>query len=293
MIWTILQTIGVLMSGFSIFTAFVLYYKQKKDLNQKTIREAIANTRSVINEQYSILQTEFIYFYLEEYITNKYIQAFITETARYVEKNLNLTLDEIKNYCTKMAKNSKFFEVPVLHTCSIYMNFKSNNQEITKSIIYDLSELSDILELLKLYQTISMDIYHEIEKQITNATNSIDVICDVLLENKSIINNHAIINQKILKKYFDIFQEQYCDQINSLKAICDINEYILKKLFESDSSALDKYIKRKRNGNTIPNADGLKDFLTYITNNIPSYIFTPDDYLYCGTIIGGINENID
>ena len=61
MIWTILQTIGSLLSGISILTAFILYRIEQNDKYNKDIRKAIADTVTTIEEQYSLLKSNFIF----------------------------------------------------------------------------------------------------------------------------------------------------------------------------------------------------------------------------------------
>lgn len=242
MIWTVLQTIGSLLSGISILTAFILYRFEKRDLFVKGVRQSVADMRATIAEQYSLLESNFIFSYAEEYFSNNYIQHYLSDLGTYIENHLDKTSEEIKDYCRETNPWSPIIEFPILRQNPVQNQYCANNQRITKSIIYDLADIKGLARMLELFQQECLRLEQTISDGIINTDFGIDSICDVLIANRMYINNENILRRKLIQSYIQASSNIHTQQLAKLKAMYKVIEIILKKLFSFNDAELYKYI---------------------------------------------------
>lgn len=287
MIWTILQTVGSLLSGISILTAFILYRIEKNDIYVKGVRQAIADMRATLAEQYSLLESNFIFSYAEEFFSNRYVQHYLSDLGAYIENHLDKSPDEIKEYCHKSNRWSPMLDSPILHQNIIQDQYYANNVRIMKSITYDLADLKGLARMLELFQQESRDLERTIAEGITNTDFGIDAICDVLIENRVYINNENILRRKLIQKYIQCTQTKHGKQLVRLKAMYGVIEILLKKLFSFEDKALRKYISSCRK-QTFASYDRIQDEFMKIINDLPDSLFS-DCKTACSRIIGSID----
>ena len=289
MVWTILQTIGGLLSGLSIFVAFLLYKKERNESYIKDIRGAIADARATLSEQYQLLQTKYIYSYAEEYFSNSYVQLYINDLGLYIENHLDKSLEQIKEYWGRSISSSQLLELPILHQNTVHNQYNDNNRKITRNIIYDLADLKALIRLLSLYQREVISIDTSIEKKLTNSSFGINEICDVLINNKAYINNGNAIKRKLIQRYIDVSQVQYNTYLRKLQVIYDIIDVVLSKLFALEDAALQRYIKSSQNEKFYAKKT-LQEELEEVINSIPNSILGNSDKTACGRKIGNLDS---
>ena len=180
------------------------------------------------------------------------------------------------HHATHLAQKMNLFNYIPLNKSSTYSVFETNNQSITKDIIYNLIDFYDITMLLTLYQKKSTQIYSNIKESLVDPTLCIDIICDVLLANKTQLDNQKLLLHYIIMKYYTFLQKEYVFELKQLEAICDITELTLKKMFDLNDTILYKYSKNKRKYKL---EDSLQKNLNTIVNNIPETILSPEVYI--------------
>lgn len=112
MIWTILQTIGSLLSGISILTAFILYRIEQNDKYNKDIRKAIADTVTTIEEQYSLLKSNFIFSYVEEFFSNRYFRQYLSDLGAYIESHIDKNQMKLRSFAISLIDGRQCLILP-------------------------------------------------------------------------------------------------------------------------------------------------------------------------------------
>lgn len=268
MVWTILQTVGSLLSGISILTAFVLYRIEKRDIYIKQVRQSIAEMRSTIAEQYSLIEANYFFSYVEEYFSNKYVQHYLNDLGTYVGDSLDKTNDEIKKYCRESQKWTPMLTFPMVHQSEMPIQFYENNKTITKSITYDLADIKGIAQFLKIFQSSTNDLDEAVKHGITTTDFGIDAICDVLIENRTYINNENIIRRKLIQKYISVFKQKYEKQVQVIKTISQIIDLLLEELFSYSDNELYHFIQISRK-QTISPCENLHANLRNAIDSLP------------------------
>ena len=288
MIWTILQTIGSLLSGISILTAFILYRIEQNDKYNKDIRKAIADTVTTIEEQYSLLKSNFIFSYVEEFFSNRYFRQYLSDLGAYIESHIDKKPDEIKKFCHKSNRWSPMLDSPILHQNTIQEQYHINDAKITKSLTYDLADIKGLARMLDLFQEESRRLEQTIAEDIIGSDFGIDAICDVLIENRVDINNENILRRKLIQKYIQCTEDKNKKQIEKLSAMYEVIKIILKRLFSFEDKALRKYASSCRRQTPVPHNKTVQDEYTAIIKALPDRLFS-DCKTECSRKIGSID----
>lgn len=287
MIWTILQTIGSLLSGGSILTAFILYRKEKNDSDIREVRQSVADMRTVLSEQYSLLKNSYMFSYAEEYFSNRYVQHYLHDLGMYIENNLDKSLDEIKAYCRESKAWDLMLEFPILRQNVSQGQYCANNTKITRGITYSLADIKGLARMLELFQNEAYKLDNSIENGIKGSDFGLDAICNVLVNNRAYINNEDILRRKLIQNYTSILKSSYADHLKKLKAMHEVIEIVLEKIFSLDNKTLLKYISQSRKQSFTPHAK-LQDDYIEIIDNLPDNPFS-DCKMNCSRIVGSID----
>lgn len=288
MLWTILQTIGSLLSGGSILTAFILYRKEKNDSYIREVRQSIADMRTVLSEQCSLLENSYMFSYAEEYFSNRYVQHYLHDLGMYIENNLDKSLDEIKAYCKESKAWDLMLEFPILRQNVTQGQYFANNAKITKGITYSLADIKGLARMLELFQDEAHELDNSIENGIKGIDFGLDAICNVLVENRAYINNENILRRKLIQKYISVSKSSYADHLKKLKAMHEVIEIVLEKIFSLDNKALLKYASQSRKQSFTPH-EKLQDNYIEIINHLPDDLFS-DCKMICSRIVGSIDN---
>ena len=287
MIWTILQTIGSLLSGGSILTAFILYRKEKNDSDIREVRQSVADMRTVLSEQYSLLKNSYMFSYAEEYFSNRYVQHYLHDLGMYIENNLDKSLDEIKAYCRESKAWDLMLEFPILRQNVSQGQYCANNTKITRGITYSLADIKGLARMLELFQNEAYKLDNSIENGIKGSDFGLDALCNVLVNNRAYINNEDILRRKLIQNYTSILKSSYADHLKKLKAMHEVIEIVLEKIFSLDNKTLLKYISQSRKQSFTPHAK-LQDDYIEIIDNLPDNPFS-DCKMNCSRIVGSID----
>ena len=281
MLLAVLQTIGALLSGLSIFTAFIMYKKEKYDAHMRDIKESISDMHTVVNEC-NVLQHECIYSSINSFLSDDYIKIYVKELCKYTQNNVNITLGALKSYADGFSGELSCL-CATIYGSEIYNRHKQNNKKLTQCIIYNLSELLALTLLLKRFQKDYNDAYSFLDKTVTNHSNFTKILCETIINNKVIINNSELIMQKVKMQYVKNISDQYQFTQNEFNTIYQLCNYILEKFSSLDNYCINKYIRTGiKKGSKYDHNNEIKE----IIESIPDYILNANDKLKCGQIIG-------
>lgn len=288
--WEIISSVGSVLSGLSIVTAFILYRIEKRDNEIINIRKNLSSMKILVNEQSKLLRSNYSFVFAEDYFSNIFIEHCLSEICEYIEDNPQMMINDIKLNCKEIF--NKLIDYPFMCTNQVHGECIKNIKAIN-SIISELQILPDLNIIVQLFLKEFDLLDDHLYKVLLSEEFVKDSVCVVLLKNIYNINNNELIKGALAQSFSCNSNLKLNKILNTIKVITMIFNYIIDDVFLFDDKKMRTFIKnQKARKNNVPivskQNESEKDNIRNILNEFKEYSIKFDNLEKCFEELGKI-----
>lgn len=200
-IWSIVDSMGSILSGLSFASAFILYNKTKRDEYIVSVRNSLIDVNDFLSTINSFMLKEEVYNSINSYLSLNYIQLAIKKFSEYIADNLNTNTEKAYAYWKEEISAQLEHVSAINYVTSEKLD--AINNSIDRLLIHELSKIEIFVSLIKKYKSLTSTLNSNISNVLISDETAIKGICETLCTNKTILLDFDATKQRIIKSYID------------------------------------------------------------------------------------------